>query len=304
VASNPFAIPARGWRDIASRVRRQFSTDHVTLTSAGVAFFGFTALVPLLAAGIAIYGLVANGSNVIALGDRIDGAMPPQVANMITQQLESVVAASRGALGLATAIGIAVALWTASTSMSHLVEAVNIAYDEELDDRSFWRKRGSALVFTFGLLAVFAAAGFVILVGSRLGTGFTGSVLSTVAWIVAGGFFTIALGTLYRYGPDRASTKWRWVSPGAVFAVVTGVIMSAVFRLYLANFGSYNETYGSLGAVIVLLLWLYLAAMAVTVGAELNAEIEHQTIVDSTTGEPQLMGRRNAEMADTVGRAR
>jgi membrane protein len=302
-AANPFAIPPRGWRDIASRVRHQFATDHVTLTSAGVAFFGFTALVPMLAAGIAIYGLVADESDVLAVGDRLDGAMPPQVADMITQQLEAVVGASPNTLGFAAVIGIAAALWTASSAVAHLIETVNIAYDEDDDDRSFWQKRGSALVFTAGLLALFAASGFVIVVGSRLGTGFIGSLLSMVAWIVAGGFFVIALATLYRHGPDRASAKWRWVSPGAVLAVVTGVIMSAVFRYYVVNFGGYNETYGSLGAVIVLLLWLYLTAMAVIVGAEVNAEIEHQTLVDSTTGEPQAMGHRNAEMADTIGRA-
>src|SRR5680860_524102 len=137
-AANPYAIPPRGWRDIASRVRHQFASDHVTLTAAGVAFFGFTALVPLLAAGIAIYGLVADESDVIAVGDRIDGAAPPQIADMITQQLDAVVGASPNTLGFAAVIGIAAALWAASSAVAHLIETVNIAYDEDDDDRSFW----------------------------------------------------------------------------------------------------------------------------------------------------------------------
>lgn len=303
-ADSPTAIPASGWKDIAMRVYRQFGEDHVTLTAAGVAFFGFASLVPLLAAGIAIYGLVADPSDVTGLVDRIDGTVPQAVADMIRQQLESVAGASSGALGFATVIGIALGIWSASSGVGHMIEAVAIAYEEDRDGgRSFWVKRAMALGFTVGLMALMAASAVVIVVGARLGSGGLAVLSNIAAWILVAALAAAGLAVLYRHGPDRRNAQWRWVTPGAAIAIVIWIVVSVGFRYYVANFGSYNETYGSLGTVIVVLLWLYLSAIAVIVGAEIDSEIEHQTAQDSTVDPERPMGRRDAHMADTLGEA-
>jgi membrane protein len=303
-ADSPTEIPMHGWKDIAVRVYRQFGEDHVTLTAAGVAFFGFASLVPLLAAGIAIYGLVADPSDVTSLVDRIEGTVPQAVADMIRQQLESVVGASTGALGFATVAGIALGIWSASSGVGHMIEAIGIAYQEDEDsDRSFWVKRAMALGFTVGLLALIAASALVIVMGARIGSGAVAVLTSIAAWTIVAVLAATGLAVLYRYGPDRRNAQWRWVTPGAVIAIVIWIAVSIGFRYYVANFGSYNETYGSLGTVIVVLLWLYLSAMAVIIGAEIDSEIEHQTAEDSTVDPERPMGRRDAQMADTLGEA-
>jgi membrane protein len=303
-ADSPTAIPASGWKDIAMRVYRQFGEDHVTLTAAGVAFFGFASLVPLLAAGIAIYGLVADPSDVTGLVDRIDGTVPQAVADMIRQQLESVAGASSGALGFATVIGIALGIWSASSGVGHMIEAVAIAYEEDRDGgRSFWVRRAMALGFTVGLMALMAASAVVIVVGARLGSGGLAFLSTVAAWVLVAALAAAGLAVLYRHGPDRRNAQWRWVTPGAAIAIVIWIVVSVGFRYYVANFGSYNETYGSLGTVIVVLLWLYLSAIAVIVGAEIDSEIEHQTAQDSTVDPERPMGRREARMADTLGEA-
>ncbi|MFN3216234.1 MAG: YihY/virulence factor BrkB family protein [Acidimicrobiales bacterium] len=303
-AGSPTAIPASGWKDIAVRVYRQFGEDHVTLAAAGVAFFGFASLVPLLAAGISIYGLVADPSDVTSLVDRIEGTVPQAVADMISQQLDSVVGASTGALGFATVAGIAIGIWSASSGVGHMIEAVGIAYQEDEDsDRSFWTRRAMALGFTVGLLVLIAASGFVIVMGARIGSGAVALLASIAAWLIVAALAATGLALLYRYGPDRRNAQWRWVTPGAAIAIVIWIAASIGFRYYVANFGSYNETYGSLGTVIVVLLWLYLSAMAVIIGAEIDAEIEHQTAEDSTVAPDRPMGRREAQMADTLGEA-
>jgi membrane protein len=303
-AENPTEIPARGWKDIAVRVFHQFGEDHVTLAGAGVAFFGFASLVPLLAAGLAIYGLVADPSDVIELVDRLEGTVPEAVADMIRQQLESVAGASTGALGFATATGIAAGLWTGSSGFSHMIEAVNIAYGEDEDsDRPFWMKRAIALGFTVGFLALIGASAGVVVVAARIGSGALSLAASVGGWAIVAALAAAGLAVLYRYGPDRRNAQWRWVTPGAAFALVIWIAASVGFRFYVANFGSYNETYGSLGTVIVVLFWLYLSALAVIIGAEIDAEIEHQTTRDSTVDPGRPMGRREAEMADTLGEA-
>lgn len=160
-----------------------------------------------------------------------------------------------------------------------------------------------ALGFTVGLLALIALSGFVIVVGARIGSGALAVLTSLAAWLIVAALAATGLAVLYRYGPDRRNARWRWITPGAAIAIVIWIAVSVGFRYYVANFGSYNETYGSLGTVIVVLLWLYLSAIAVIVGAEIDAEIEHQTAEDSTVEPDRPMGRREAQMADTLGEA-
>ncbi len=199
-------------------------------------------------------------------------------------------------------VGIAVALWTASSGFAHLIEALNIAYDET-DGRTFVKKRALALAMTLGALVLTAAVGAVLtLAGSSAITGVASIGAQIVGWLAVAALITFGLTAVYRYGPDRDEPKWRWASWGAGLAVVSAVIVSIGFSLYVANFASYNETYGSLGAIVVTLMWLYLVAIVVIVGAELNAEMEPQTLRDSTRGHAKPMGRAAPRARRRLGR--
>jgi membrane protein len=303
-AASPTEIPPRGWKDVLARVRAEARGDNVSLLAGGVAFFGLLAIVPGLAALLSIYGLVADPQEIRRQVDDALGAAPAEVRDLVGQQLTSIESSTGGAV-LTAVLGTALALWSASSAMAHLVEALNAAYDED-EDRGFVKKRGLALVLTVGAVVFMAFAltiiGVVPVVVDRIGLGTVGSVIVWILrWVVLLLSMMIALAVLYRWAPDRDAPRFRWVSPGAVFATVIWLIVSGLFSIYVSNFGSYNETYGTLGAVVVLMLWLHLTALVVILGAELNAELERQTRRDSTTGPPEALGRRGAYAADTVG---
>jgi membrane protein len=304
-AEHPGEIPARGWVDVAKRVKAKSTEDDASLLAGGVAFFSLLALVPALVALVSIYGLFASESTVTDQVGKILGAAPEEVRNLVNEQLRSIVRGSAGGVSLAAAIGIVVALWSASSGMSHLVGAINLAYDEH-ESRGFVRLRAKSLgltlgaivflVVAFGMIAVLPAA----LAKTGLAVG-ARAIVGVLRWILLLLGMLLALSVLYRLAPDRQDARWSWVSPGAIFATVGFLVVSLLFSLYTANFGRYNETYGTLGAIIVVMLWLYLTALMIIVGAELNAELERQTERDSTTGEPRPMGERGAHAADTVG---
>ena len=305
LATSPVEVPARGWKDVLVRTRIETKADNVSLLSAGVAFYALVSLVPGLVAVVSIYGLAADPSSI---GDNVLdllGAAPSEVQDLVEAQLRSITSSSHARLTLGAILGVAVALWTAAKSMKHLVTALNVAYDEE-ETRGFIRLRAISLLLTAGavvfvLAAVFAVAVLPSLLG-RTALGSAGRIaVDVIRWPALGVGLMAALAVLYRYGPDRDDPKWRWVSPGAAVATVLWLLASVVFSIYAANFGRYNQTYGSLGAVIVVMLWLYLTVVAVLLGAELNAELERQTVKDSTTGPDRPIGERHAEVADTVG---
>ena len=298
-ADEPDEIPAPGWKDIALRVKDEMKTDHVSLSASGVAFHLFLALAPGLAAAVSIYGLVADPSNVTSIADRLGSSVPQALSDLIEQQLGSVVSADGGALGIGAVVGILLAVWSASSGMGNMIEAINIAYDEDPDDRPFWKKRGVALAFTL-LFIVFVAVVGTILGLAASTSGALAVVTGIGAALVSGVLFVLVLSVFYRYGPDRDGAEWSWVSVGAVIAVVLWLVASAAFSFYVANFGSYNETYGALGAIVVVLLWLFISALVVMLGAEINAEMERQTSADTTKGPEQPIGQRDANAADTV----
>lgn len=296
-ATSPAEIPAPGWRDIALRVKDEFREDHVTLTGAGVAFFWFVALVPLMAAGVSLYGLVTEPAQVTKLIESAEGALPAEVANLLTEQLTSIAAGSTGALGFGFVIALALSLWSGSAGVGNLIEAINIAYEEE-ETRPFWKKRLLALGLTVGLLVVAAAAAALLGWADTVeGVGW-----SLLAWIGVLVLMTLTVSVLYRWGPNRDDAEWEWISLGAILAVVLWAAGSAGFAFYVDQFGSYNETYGSLGAIVVTLLWLWITALAIILGAEVNAEIESQTAHDTTEGPEEPMGQRGAVVADELGR--
>jgi membrane protein len=304
-ADSPASIPPPGWKDIVVRAKEEAKTDDVSLLGGGVAFFAMLALVPALVAVVSIYGVFANESTVVRQVGDVLGAAPREVQDLVTAQLRSIVMGSRAGLSIAAVAGILLALWSASAGMKHLIGAINVAYDEN-ETRGFIKVRAISLALTvaaivflvvaFGIIAVLPAA------LAKTGLGDAGRIaVGVVRWVVLLVGMMVGVAVLYRYGPDREDPKWSWASPGAIFATVTWIAVSLLFSLYTANFGNYNKTYGTLAGIVVVMLWLYLTAVAIIVGAELNAEIERQTERDSTEGPEQPMGSRGAFAADTVG---
>lgn len=307
-ARHPFQIPRLGWKDIAFRVKDEWGDDHVGLSAAAVAFYSFLALIPALAALVSILGLVARGRNPEEVITDLFGALPEEARSLLTDQLDTISSQSSGSLSFGLIIGVALSLWTASGAIGQLVNTINIAYDEE-ETRSWFHRKAMALGLTLGAIvfvafAVFVVVGFPELI-SRTGLGVgTRRLLNILIWPGLAVSFGGALALLYRIAPDRSAAHWKWVSVGSIFAVLAWVAVTLGFRFYVSSFGSYNETYGSLAAVVVILLWLWLTAVIVLLGAEINAEIEHQTEVDTTVGGDQPIGRRGAVKADTLGKLR
>jgi len=301
-ADKPQQIPRRGWWQVTKRAFKEMGQDHLTLLAGGVAYAWFLALFPGLIAAVLIYGLVTDPADVQTQVESYASGLPQNAQDLLGQQMESIASGSDGGLSFGVVLSIALALWTASAGIAGLVEAINIAYDEP-ETRNFFVKRGLALLLTLGFLAFIAVAiGIVAVVPvvlENLGLGQVAELIVSVGRFVAlVVIMLVALALLYRIGPDRNAPKIRWVSPGAVIATVVWVLASVVFSLYVDNFGSYGKTYGSLAGVAVLLLWFWITALVVLLGAEINAEAEGQTARDSTVGPPEPMGQRGAVKAD------
>jgi membrane protein len=232
------------------------------------------------------------------------GSAPSEARNLVVSQLRGIAARDSGA-GVRVVFGTLLALWSAASGMQHAINATNVAYDEE-ETRGYVRLRVLSLAFTFGAVLFGLAA---ILVISVLPAALAGTALGTAArvaigilrWPLLAIALLLGLAVFYRYAPNRDDPTWRWVTPGALAATGLWLVASLGFAVYTANFGSYNETYGSLGAVVVLMLWLFITALVVVAGAELNAELERQTFKDTTVGPPRPLGSRDAYAADTVG---
>lgn len=303
-AGTPTQIPPRGWWQVLRRAFGESKADNVPMLAGGVAFFGFLALFPSLIAAITLYGLVADPATVAQQVDSFAAALPREAQPIIRDQLGAVTSASRGSLGVGLVLSLLAALWSASSGTSNLVQAVNIAYDEE-ETRGFLKLRGTALALTLGaivfvLLALVLVA-LVPLVLDMLQLGTVGTVIAQVVrWGALLAVVVVGLAVVYRFAPDRADPRFRWTSTGALVAAVLWIAGSIGFSLYVNNFGSYNKTYGALAGVIVLMLWLFLTSYVVLLGAEINAEAERQTINDTTTGRPKPLGERDASAADQL----
>lgn len=307
-ARNPFRIPFAGWKDIAVRVKDEWGGDHVGIAAAAVAFYSFLALIPALAALVSILGLVARGGEASRVIDDLFGALPDDARQVLTTQLDEIAGQSSGTLSFGLVLGVAFSVWSASGAIGQLINTINIAYDED-ETRSWQARKGVSLLLTFGAIVYVAIAVFTvtalpgIIDASPLGVG-TRRLLGVLIWPGLALSFLFALALLYRFAPDRTPARWRWVSVGSIFAVVGWIAVTLGFRLYVTYFGAYNETYGSLAGAVVALLWLWLTAVVVLLGAEINAEIEHQTARDTTIGGDQPMGARGAVKADTLGKMR
>jgi len=307
-AEAPTEMPAKAWKDILWRTWSEISDDRITLIAAGATYYLLLALFPTVVAFVSLYGLFTDPSTVNQHVALLSGIVPAGGLAIIDDQLTRLTQQGAATLGWGLVLSLGLALWSSSSGVKTMFEAMNIAYDER-EKRSFIKLNGLALLFTIGgLVAAAVMIGVVVLMPMLLGAigmsrGFE--------WLVQGlgyGLLLILLfagiAALYRLGPSRQQAKWRWLTPGAVLAVLVIVIASLLFSWYSANFANYEKTYGSLGALIGFLTWLWISITVVLVGAELNSEIEHQTAEDSTVGVDTPMGTRHATMADTIGKSR
>jgi membrane protein len=304
-ADTPEQIPPRGWKDICWRVFQSISKDRILTTSGGVAFFALLGIFPGIAAIVSLYGLFADASTVGKHLFLLSGFVPPGALQIIGEQITLISGQGNETLGKAFVIGLVIALTSANSGMSALFDALNVVYDER-EKRSLAQFYATTFLFTmaaivFGILAI---AGVVLLplVLKLVGLAArTELLVSIIRWPVLFLTIVISLACIYRYGPSRHGAKWRWVIWGSIFGAVLWIAASMLFSAYVANFDSYNHRYGSLGAGVGFMVWLWISAVIVLLGGELNAEMEHQTASDTTEGRPRPLGSRGATMADQVG---
>jgi membrane protein len=298
-------IPARGWRDIALRVYRGLADDRILANAAAVAFYALLALFPAIAALVSIYGLFAEPTSIEQHLDSVSGILPGGAIEVIRDQLNRLAAQPRGTLGGSLVVGLVISLWSANGGIKALFDALNAVYEEK-EKRSFVRLNALSLTFTAGMIGflILALACIVALpVALNYLPAFIGQILNYARWPVLLVIVALALACIYRDGPSRIEPRWRWISWGSAFAALAWLGFSAIFSFYAANFANFNKTYGSLGAVIGFMIWMWLSVVVILVGAKLNAEMEHQTARESTEGPEKPLRRRGAGMADTVGEA-
>ncbi len=302
-AHRPTGIPRRGWWQVAKRVWDETRIDQVPLLAAGVAFWGFISLFPAMIAAISVYGIIADPSTVTRQAEVVTDALPADAASLVVEQMKSLSTQPHDALSLSLYTSLALALWTASAAVSNTISAINIAYDEE-ETRSFVRRKGLALLLSLGAVAfVVVAVGLIavtpVLLDSFVPDGTTRLLLQVGRWVGLVLAVMSALALLYKIAPCRAAPRLAWVSVGSITATAVWLLASFGFSVYVDNFGRYSKTYGAVAGVAILMLWLWITALIVLVGAEINAEAEQQTIRDTTVGEPRPMGQRNAVKADS-----
>lgn len=304
-ADSPMQMPRRAWRDIAARTWTRTWQDNVGLVAAGVTYYGFLALVPLIGIIVMLYGFIVEAETVVRNVRTLTTILPPDVAKLIAEQLIAAVQVTKETRGLGFLVALLIALYGGTNGASAIITALNIAYEEK-EKRSLGRFYLAAAIMTvaavFGAVAALVATTSLAMLGN-LAPG--ASPFIVMAGKVVGYFLlTLAAAavaaTLYRFAPSREDARWVWITPGSLFAAITWMLLTLLFTFYVTRITDYNATYGSLGTIIVLLTWIYLSAYALIFGAELNSEIEHQTAKDSTTGPPQPMGRRGAWAADNV----
>ncbi len=305
-APTPRHIPLKGWRDIALRTWRSFNADRLPAVAGGVAFYGLLALFPTMAAFISLYGLFFDVATAQAQLSYLTGVVPADVLTFIGQEMTRIANGRTGDLSLTFGLSLLLALWGANAASKALFDGLNVAYHER-EKRNFFVINLQTLAFTLAaILFLILAVGAVIVVPvtfQLIDLPFGAALLALIRWPLLVGFMALGLAGLYRFGPSRRPARWRWLSWGAVTAAVLWLAASLAFSWYVSNIANYTATYGSLGAVVGLMMWLWVSALVVLLGAELNSEIEHQTAQDTTTGGRLPMGRRGAVVADSLGEA-
>jgi membrane protein len=303
-ARRPSQIPLSGWKDILWRTWLENGRDRLQMVAAGVTYYVLLAVFPGMAAFVSLYGLFADVADVRKHLDQMAAVLPPGAVDLIGREMLRLATSHHASLSVAFVLGLVLSLWSANAGIAALFDGLNIAYDET-EKRKFLRRR----VFTYTctvlalvfMLAVSAVVVGAPIVAARLGLRGADIWWLPVLWVLVFAFSVLGFELLYRFGPSREKARWQWLTVGGVCAAIAWLGGSLVFSAYVSNFSQYEATYGSLGAFVGFMVWIWYSVFVILLGAELNAEIEHQTAVDSTTGRPLPMGRRGAVVADTVG---
>ncbi len=307
-ARSPQQVPAKGWWQVLKRVWTESMNDNLGVMAAGCAFYGLLALFPALSILVSIYALVADPATAEQQLQAVQSVLPEAAYTMIAGRIHELAGLPSGGVSWRILIGLLIALWSASNGTKALMSTLNVAYEED-EKRSFLRFNLVAILFTIGgIIGIMVGLAVILVVPAIVGLlslGFaTGILIRAVSFALVIVFLIASLAVVYRLGPSRREAKWRWISPGSIAASVVWVVASIGFSFYVSNFGSYNVTYGSLGAVVIVLLWLWISAYVVLFGAELNAELELQTAQDTTSGPDRPMGDRGAFVANHVAEHR
>ena len=287
----PWKIPPRAWWEILKRVYTAMSGNHLGLLSAGVAYYAFLSIAPLLAAVVLTYGLIGDPSLVQRHMAAIITVVPRDAAQIINDQLIGVVSAAKGTTGLGLVMALALAVYGATRAATAIMEALNIVYASK-ESRGIIALYRVSMGITFSaVLVVVAGVVTATIIGlvQKLLTGWGGGVIFAIkmaTWVCAGLLASTIFALIYRFGPHRRKAQWQWLTVGSVTATLFWLLVTLGVSFYVSRFGNYNETYGSLGAVVVLQLWLFVSAYVVLLGAQTNAEAERQTSVDTQVAEP------------------
>lgn len=303
-AKAPYRISLQGWWEIVRRLVKSIGEKNISILAAGVAFYSLLAIFPALAAIVTSYALLADPQTVAEHLSKAAGFLPGDVMDIFNQQLSTL--SSRPAQGLSFQLifGLLFAIWSAHKGVDALTAAIGVAYKEP-ETRSFIRLNvltylmtAAAVLFTVIILALLVVLPSITAMLSL--PDWWNLFVPVVRWVIFMAVVSLAIATLYRYAPSRRAAQWKWLSTGAVLATILWLVGSALFSFYVSQFGTYNETYGALGAIVVLLLWLFISSYAIIIGAALNAEMEYQTTRDTTLGPARPMGERGAVVADTI----
>jgi membrane protein len=305
-AKAPWQIPWKGWKDIFWRTYQQIGEDRLLAVAAGVVFYGLLAVFPAVTALVSLYGLFASPAAISDQLALLSGILPDSAVEILREQIGRLTANS-SKLGLGFIFGLAVALWSANSGMKAIMDALNVVYEEK-EKRGFIKLNLVSFGFTLAGIGVLllALATVVVLPVALNYLGLhntTGQLLRFARWPLLILVIILGLAVLYRYGPSRREPRWQWISAGSVFAAVAWLVSSALLSWYLASFAHYDATYGSLGAGVGMMMWMWISSIVILFGAQLNSEIEHQTVRDSTVDGNKPLGTRGALMADTVGKA-
>ena len=304
-AEAPWQIPWRGWKDILWRTYQQINEDRLLAVAAGVVFYGLLALFPAITAIVSLYGLFANAATISDHLSMTAGVLPASAIDIIREQITRLASKGDARLGFGFIVGLGIALWSANAGMKAIIDALNVVYEEK-EKRGFIKLNLVSLAFTGGaIVALLLALGAVVVVPLLLAWFGVANLFATLVqymrWPLLLAIVIVGIAIIYRFGPSRREPRWQWLSVGSIFAAAAWLGSSALLSWYLGSFAHYDATYGSLGAAIGMMMWMWISSIVILFGAQLNSEIEHQTARDSTIEHEKPLGRRGAVMADTVG---
>ncbi len=306
-AHHPGAIPRTGWWDILYRVWGRMGATNLSLIAAGIAFFGLLSLFPGMTAAVAIAGLIFDPDLLAEHTVTLAALLPDSARELVLNQLNGVLNTDSTSLSLAAMLALGLAIYSASRAVANFIIGLNIVY-EETETRNLLALTALNMALTVALIVGLLLSLLVVAALPVVAAWFENEALRDLVELIRWPFLMVTgaagISVLFRYGPDRRNARWRWLTPGAGIACILWVAGSIGFSLYVQTFGTYNETFGALAGVIVLLTWLWLSAFIVLLGALLDAEVEAQTSRDSTVGPDRPRGQRGAVKADEIGESR